>query len=1003
MDNLDFEIKTIEELVDDFVASKELFRLNYHENNTSAQQVFIDIKKNDGGGKDSYTVKKLLQDLVTHFIVNNYIGSNENILSIFKIVVVLFQKMIENYLLNTQNFMKQTYNYDVNKNTIRIVPKGGMVLKMIFDAYNTGNVEANDHIAKTYSKYFEKSDLDFSLHIDINMPDALFDIVFNDVTTLSYYILYIVREKIEKQPQKYFNYDEYSDDKKIELLRIVKHKLNKNLSKLCNIRCCKIRHNNLVYEDPCVLNLETVNQAKSYDSLIFKLDDGNISTKFPIRFGRDGAYNKTINDRIYISVNESIEANDDGNITKFNLTRCKINFNVQIIEKPPSEDNIIVIRNQNGKIKKIGGELIDVSIPHKTDKTYIMHSNSILRSYIIPSINIEFQSFDTFKIMDEICEILFSQPQPIFIQPKFEKRFGRLFAFLVAETGIIIQNYTKNNISRTLIALLRNIIQNYNNFYPYIDTTKRNKQYIFQNSIDEVIETLRNDRLDNPNIIHILEIYKIIFTHISLTHDFMKNLIAPPETTQKYILFFTQTGEHFEKILQFIDLFGTQNRIINPEIIPINLIGGTCRDERSNINLFLYKSIHTKLLSIFSNYLKNSIDTTLEDLFFQAYDYLNDIFQNNVPINQKFIDENGETIYDYQTDTSNTDILYNYSEQVVALAYLNYLVEYHIFLITYQNVDNNTLNDTNKNTFITNWKGYGIKKYIYKEDVGSNIIKLLNSFTNELQYVYRRLIMKLIVDLSTELSQKYDKNITITEIRMCIIEHKHNEIDKFTRENELDFIYHNWKSRLMAYIDIKYPELNIGDHQNDIRATIDAIMTKSILYFSNNNEGYNYEVNGCGFFSWMHMEPRENPNMAKRYSNCISSTIIETYMFVRLYSRPDNVMIVVECHNNRPHIYWKTTQKFAGFNTSHWASGIVRIEEVGPPKLFVLRHIDEFPDNHIINYHEKRKVLCLLTLPLCDIALQIITSNPTLNDPYKVTKILNIVHKLSGDNTLIYT
>ena len=240
-----YEKLWIDDLITSFTAQKGNYDLIRYPENPVAQKVFINLNKYNADSKTEFDIKTIMTSEATNFVVNRYIGTNENTLNILKITIELFTYLTDKYLTANAVAMRAS-GYHVHDKSIILVPKGGILLKMIFDALKTKNVTLNNFVYENYKAYFGKSDLDFSIYIDNAMPDALFDTVFSDLTVLCYYVMYIVRENIEKNSTDYFAYDTYSEETKLGLLKKMKNNVNESLKKKYALRCCKLIHQDIV-------------------------------------------------------------------------------------------------------------------------------------------------------------------------------------------------------------------------------------------------------------------------------------------------------------------------------------------------------------------------------------------------------------------------------------------------------------------------------------------------------------------------------------------------------------------------------------------------------------------------------------------------------------------------------------------------------------------------------------------------------------------------------------
>jgi hypothetical protein len=159
--------------------------------------------------------------------------------------------------------------------------------------------------------------------------------------------------------------------------------------------------------------------------------------------------NELNNSEIYISSNSSIDThyeNDEKLRIKFDLVRSKVNF--------------LVTYKKEDKIKHayLGGELIDVSIPHKStfsilevfkNKTKNFHNiefESLAEENIIDELIVNKFNFETYTLyfyIEELQEILFLKFNVPWKEVKYKKRIMRLLFLNLIDLFIKIKDLRK--------------------------------------------------------------------------------------------------------------------------------------------------------------------------------------------------------------------------------------------------------------------------------------------------------------------------------------------------------------------------------------------------------------------------------------------------------------------------------------------------------------------------------------------------------------------------------
>lgn len=143
--------------------------------------------------------KKELDDTMTDLVTNYFLKDNKNITAYIGLIINVFENAVNEY--------KKINN--LNDNDIIFIYKGGNVLRIIANEFiNELPGNGGEILEKYYGKYFKKSDADFSLLIDPRIEN--FDKYYEEITTLSYLLLNLIRNAILSNPKTYFDF--YSQD-----------------------------------------------------------------------------------------------------------------------------------------------------------------------------------------------------------------------------------------------------------------------------------------------------------------------------------------------------------------------------------------------------------------------------------------------------------------------------------------------------------------------------------------------------------------------------------------------------------------------------------------------------------------------------------------------------------------------------------------------------------------------------------------------------------------------
>lgn len=131
---------------------------------------------------------------------------------------------------------------------------------------------------------------------------------------------------------------------------------------------------------------------------------------------------------IYVQSNGTLDFKAGGRV-KFALVRSKINFNVYLVSL---DENNQIIGNGEVKNMQVGGELIDVSIPHRLDSKiqhFFDNMDIYLHKYELTHKGdlLTFTSYALIYLIEDLEYILFKFVQKPWEAPKYEKRVNRLF------------------------------------------------------------------------------------------------------------------------------------------------------------------------------------------------------------------------------------------------------------------------------------------------------------------------------------------------------------------------------------------------------------------------------------------------------------------------------------------------------------------------------------------------------------------------------------------------
>ena len=399
-----------------------------------------------------------IKDICTKFVVDEMFKTDESIFN--------FMNLILTHVVN--GIYEYKNKHSLHKNSILFLYKGGNVLRIIQKEFDEElPAIAAKVLEKFYSNDFKRSDADFSIYIDPKLNN--FNDIVNDITKLCYLWLDIIRNDMMNNPSFYFDFYKYNPDYK----QII---LNNYLETFQNASCLNDKSN------PKYFNKKILDINFDHDP-----DYQGITDKY-IRFNKSETEilineitNKTHS--IYCSENRALKFKDGNNQTiHFNLCRAKFCFN-------------LIMGGKDINIKKIGGELIDISIPLDNGLHDFFNAlNYSTFSLKYQSSDLIFQSYNSNYLLTDLEHVILTGKP--WERNKYAKRLNRLMYLY------FVDMFIKSNSQSTRLNYLKNlqkILSNITVINP-LD---------FMHSINKIINKCMQFR-----------IYKLIQKIVNLYRDF---------------------------------------------------------------------------------------------------------------------------------------------------------------------------------------------------------------------------------------------------------------------------------------------------------------------------------------------------------------------------------------------------------------------------------------------------------------------------------------------------
>ncbi len=384
------------------------------------------------------------------------------------------------------------------------------------------------------------------------------------------------------------------------------------------------------------------------------------------------------------------------------------------------------------------------------------------------------------------------------------------------------------------------------------------------------------------------------------------------------------------------------------------MFGGYYLSDKSNPGFFLYElnkilEKYPKLRNgreLLSNPRGNS-DFDVQSLFtlFETDDYKK-IFQTLI---KKFFDN---TSYIQQLGSHKHYNVYPYHINFGAIMFLSFILELEIFCLLRVIKGYNTVNSLppkqpqiNDESCKSVWDQHdSTDTYPFYRRILSqkSLIQIAEYFTNQLDDLFFDFMKALTISLREK--KNLDSIDGTEEILRSICYTTTSYESGFQNKRIFDFIYVDWKARLIEKFQFTTNEIN----------TIIMKQLKEII----NNES-KYVADGFGFFSMIFLAKADLGTLKKYYGSCVSSSLFECYIMSRLHIHGKNINLIIESEDGLQHAYWiKTQEVFNNRPISHWATQFtiempdsqgIKLRQLFPAHRFSVPFIrDEKPNNNFL-------------------------------------------------------
>lgn len=439
----------------------EMVRQHPRPGSVADSRPMISFEKENSGADDPWKpMKNVLTDITTNVFLNS-----EVMFHFLKIIFETFETTIEAYCQDKP----------FGAESIRFVYKGGNVLRFIAQrtlSRMPGDISTS--LESKYSKFFKKSDADFSIYIDPDIGagnDAVYEKVFQEVTVLAAYTLDYIRTFFANDETGEFltlsrNTSAYTRSEMRRYLASLNEEAAKIGFTVRDLRLGDISTETANAEGSASYRGSAAPPGNPGDYYITEDEretprqrrerrrKGRPPTmvrirNLPLMYGNNNSEGDPL--PFYITINDTLEwdkpeveveaagsaqtaaaGRPPPRVTKFNLVRMKINFVAVMSDNTSHGDEA-----QGLERKRLAGELIDVSIPHRKDldviQTFQRHREhgDVFQKYVAVDAsgehNLSFESYSVAFMIHDLTRMLFHDRVYPWHDVKYEKRLKRLF------------------------------------------------------------------------------------------------------------------------------------------------------------------------------------------------------------------------------------------------------------------------------------------------------------------------------------------------------------------------------------------------------------------------------------------------------------------------------------------------------------------------------------------------------------------------------------------------
>lgn len=390
-----------------------------------------------------------IKDFSTNFVVAEFFKTERSLFNFLSMVYVTIDHELALY----------RRKHGLDERAVFFIFKGGNVLRLIANqVMSKMPPEAAQKLKDVYGGYFKRSDADFGVFIDPSRLRGLdYEKTLTELTNLVYETLNVIRYEFTKNRTRYFDFMAMNTEEAKAVVREYFDKLNglESLADKDNPNWYSAKFAQMQIGRRWANNDLKCPYEGQYDYL-YEIDKADPTKIAGIPLTKQPSW-------IMNTINRTLEwpvPAQEGKIVKFDLVRAKIQF------------EYTYLKDLEPYRKPIGGELIDVSFPHRKDfrlEHFLKHYDDWIATYRITlgetgqTLTLKAESVP--GLAADLREVVFEQNNRPWDDAKYQKRINRLF-FLSLVDMVSNQTLTKEQAIDYLALVQSKIVDPLKRLYP---------------------------------------------------------------------------------------------------------------------------------------------------------------------------------------------------------------------------------------------------------------------------------------------------------------------------------------------------------------------------------------------------------------------------------------------------------------------------------------------------------------------------------------------------------